>query len=129
MQPTLGMHHQGSSIGHPGTLDPALTGNEHHLSGLTGAHNLLHSRGTAAAEIRAEGRSMGTRGKALGQNHIVNQLKAPDREIGNPPVGTGNPPLGTGTPPVGTDSRVMRAEINQMAGTPDMSVTVTGMWM
>lgn len=86
---------------------------------------------------------MGTRGKALGQNHIVNQLKAPDREIGSPPVGTGNlpvgigntpvgtgtPPIGTETPPVGTDNRVMRAEINQMAGMPDMSVTVTGTWI
>ena len=86
---------------------------------------------------------MGTRGKALGQNHIVNQLKAPDREIGSLPVGTGNPPVGTGNPlietgnpltetgnpPVGTDNRVMRAEINQMAGMPNMSGTVTGMWM
>ncbi len=79
---------------------------------------------------------MGTRGKALGQNHIVNQLKAPDREIGSPPVGTGNPPVGTrnplietGNPPVGIDSRVMRAEISRIAGTPDMSVTVTGMCM
>lgn len=79
---------------------------------------------------------MGTRGKALGQNHIVNPSKAPDIEIGNPPVGTGNPlietghpPTGTGSPPVGTDSRIMRAEINQMAGMPGTSVTVTGIWM
>ncbi len=79
---------------------------------------------------------MGTRSKALGQNHIVNQLKAPDREIGNPPVGTGNLPVGTGNPlmetgnpPLGKDNRVMRAEIDQMAGMPDMSNTVTGTWM
>jgi len=79
---------------------------------------------------------MGTRGEAQGQNHIVNQLKAPDTEIGSPPVGTGSPPLGTGNPPVGTghplvgtDSHIMRAEINQMTGTPDMSITVTGIGM
>ena len=86
---------------------------------------------------------MRTRGKALGQNHIANRLRAPDTEIGNPPVGTGNPlveteglptgteapPIETETPPLGTDSRVMRAEIKQMAGTPDMKVTVTGIWM
>ena len=88
------------------------------------------------------GTSMRTRGKAPGQNHIVNQLKAPDREIGSLPVetgsppvetrtlpvGTGNPLIETGYPPIGADSHGMRAEINQMAGMPDMSITVTGIW-
>lgn len=50
MQPTLRTHHQESSIGCLRTLHPVLTGDEHHLSGLTGAHSRLRSRGTAAAE-------------------------------------------------------------------------------
>ena len=50
MQPVHEMHHHESSISRPGTLHPVLTGNAHHLSGLTGMPSLLCSVGTGGAE-------------------------------------------------------------------------------